>query len=283
MKADFAERPKIDADSMPTRGTLEIKVAQSSSRAKGASERPIALAFHAERLHADHVWREVEKVAHRLVARDVRATFFVYPFPAAVAAVDIAPRVRWLGSLGHEIAQHTHFYAGRKIRKNEKVDDLSDTNIVHCLQRDFEAIRQSGYLPKGFTAGSWHVNDTVLSTLIGLGFDYDCSAQFLTPRAETHSPHQRRLGALQFFRTTSGQLLCLPTTCSLGQWFKSAARPMRKRHAYQLIYLHDYDLLNIIERSMLSVFLKITKRRMLVPSASIARSNLYSDRRAIWI
>jgi len=282
MRADFTERPKIEADSMQRRQTLGIKVAESSPRAKGASERRIALVFHAERLHADHVWREVEKVAHRLAARDVKATFFVYSFPAAVAAVDIAPRVRWLGSLGHEIAQHTHFYAGRKIGKNEKIDDLSDANVVHCLQRDFEALRQSGFSPKGFTAGSWYVNDTVLSTLIGLGFDYDCSAQLLTPRAAMRSPQQRWLGAPQLFRNTSGQLLCLPTTCSLGQWFKSAARPMRERHAaYQLIYLHDYDLLNLVERSMLRCFLKITKGRTLMPSASIARCYLDSDRSAI--
>jgi hypothetical protein len=259
-------------------------MAESPPQATGASKRPIALVFHAEKLHADHVWREVEKVAHRLAARDVRATFFVYSFPAAVAAVDITARLRWLGSLGHEIAQHTHFYAGRKIRKNEKVDDLSDANVVHCLQRDFEALRQSGFSPKGFTAGSWYVNDMVLSTLIGLGFDYDCSTQLLTPRAAMCSPHQRRLDAPQFFRNTSGQLLCLPTTCSLGQWFKSAARLVREQHAaYQLIYLHDYDLLNLVERSMLHCFLKITKGRTLVPSASIAQSYLYSDREAIWI
>jgi hypothetical protein len=255
-----------------------LKVAESPPRATGASERPIALVFHAEKLHSDPVWREVEKVAYRLVACDVRATFFVYSFPAAVAAVDISARVRWLGSLGHEIAQHTHFYAGSRIRKNEKIDDLSDANVVHCLQRDFEALRQSGFLPKGFTAGSWYVNDTVLSTLIGLGFDYDCSAQLLTPRAAGCSPHQRWLGAPQFFRNASGQLLCLPTTCSLGQWFKSAARLVRENQAaYQLIYLHDYDLLNIVERSMLHCFLKITKGRTLVPSASIARYYLYSD------
>jgi len=234
--------------------------------------------FHAEKLHADHVWREVENVAHRLAAHEVKATFFVYSFPAAVAAVDISARVQWLGSLGHEIAQHTHFYAGRRIRKNEKVDDFSDANVVHCLRRDFEALRQSGFSPKGFTAGSWYVNETVFSTLIGLGFDYDCSAQLLTRRGPGCSPHQRWLDTPQFFDTTSGRLLCLPTTCSLGQWFKSAARFVREHQAaYQLIYLHDYDLLNVVERSMLRCFLKLTKGKTLVPSASIARHYLYPE------
>jgi hypothetical protein len=68
----------------------------------------------------------------------------------------------------------------------------------------------------------------------------------------------------------------------LGQWFKSAARLVREHHAaYQLIYLHDYDLLNLVERSMLRCFLKITRGRTLAPSASIARCYLDSDRSAI--
>jgi hypothetical protein len=259
-----------------------LKVAESA-RVRGASERPIALVFHTEKLHVDHVWREVEKVAHRLAACDVRATFFVYSFPAAVAAVDIAARVRWLGSLGHEIAQHTHFYAGTKITKAEKVDDFSKANVSHCIRRDFETLKEIGFGPRGFTAGSWFVNDAVLDTLVELGFVYDCSAQFPKPQASRPVPDNRWLRAPEYYFNTHGQVLCLPTTCSLGQWFKSAARLVRERHAYQLIYLHDYDLLNLVERSMLRCFLKITKGRTLVPSASIARGYLYSDRTSIWI
>jgi hypothetical protein len=259
-----------------------LKVAESA-RVRGASERPIALVFHTEKLHVDHVWREVEKVAHRLAACDVRATFFVYSFPAAVAAVDIAARVRWLGSLGHEIAQHTHFYAGTKITKAEKVDDFSKANVSHCIRRDFETLKEIGFGPRGFTAGSWFVNDAVLDTLVELGFVYDCSAQFPKPKTSRPVPDNRWLRAPEYYFNTHGQVLCLPTTCSLGQWFKSAARLVRERHAYQLIYLHDYDLLNLVERSMLRCFLKITKGRTLVPSASIARGYLYSDRTSIWI
>ena len=45
------------------------------------------------------------------------------------------------------------------------------------------SIKRKRFVPKGFTAGSWYVNDTVLSTLISLGFNYDCSAQLLTTQA----------------------------------------------------------------------------------------------------
>ena len=253
-----------------------LKVAESSPRAKGASERPIALVFHAEKLHADHVWREVEKVAHRLAVRDVKATFFVYPFPAAVVGIDIVQRVRWLGCLGHEIAQHTHFYAGAKIHKHEKIDDLSDTNVVHCLERDFEALRQSGFLPRGFTAGAWYVNDTVLDTLIGLGFDYDCSAQVPRPTRVMSSPHHRWLDAPQFFRNTRGQLLCLPTTCSLGEWFKWGRKIRTNgRVPYQLVCLHDYDLLSFRNHLLLRCFLQLTKKEI-KPLSVVVEQHLFT-------
>jgi len=251
-----------------------LKLAGSAPKSQNASGALIALVFHAERLHADDVWKEVERIAQRLAIRSLTATFFVYPFPAAVAAVDIGPRLQWLGSLGHEIAQHTHFYAGTRIYKGDKVDDLGDQNIVHCLQRDFRALSEIGCVPKGFTAGSWYLNDTVLSTLISLGFKYDCSAQLPTPKPAMRSPYQRWLSNPRFFHNTSGRLLCLPTTCSLGQWFKSAARPLRERHRYQIVYLHDYDLLSLVQRSMLRSFLSITSNKALLPSAGIAQSYL---------
>ena len=74
-----------------------------------------ALAFHAEKLHDDRVWRRVQPVARWMSARGIRATFFVYPFRAQVANRDITQRVQALAALGHEIGQHTHFYDGTMI------------------------------------------------------------------------------------------------------------------------------------------------------------------------
>jgi hypothetical protein len=246
-------------------------MAEAPPQATGASKRPIALVFHAEKLHADHVWREVEKVAHRLAARDVRATFFVYSFPAAVAAVDITARLRWLGSLGHEIAQHTHFYPGTKITKAEKVDDLSKANVSHCIRRDFETLKGFGFGPRGFTAGSWLLNDAVLDTLVELGFVYDCSAQFPRPKASVPVLHNRWLRAPQYYFNIHGRVLCLPTICSLGEWFKWGRTSASEiDQFYQLVYLHDYDLLSLKGSIMLSCFLKVNKRRTLEQTASLA-------------
>jgi hypothetical protein len=233
-----------------------------------------ALAIHAEKLHEDLVWRRVKWLARWLACRDIKATFFVYPFRALVAGRSIADRVEWLGSQGHEIAQHTHFYAGNKIEKNEKIDDFSQANIVHCLSRDFRMLKDMGFSPKGFTAGSWFINDTVLDTLVELGFLYDCSAQFPRPLS-VPAPHTRWISSPRYYTNERGQLLCLPTTCSLGEWFKwgktvsAATEPF-----YQIVCLHDYDLLFVSECLLISYFLKVSKKTALKPCASIAERDL---------
>jgi Polysaccharide deacetylase len=204
-----------------------------------------ALAFHAEKLHDEGVWHRVERVARWMAKKGMRATFFVYPFRAQVAGCDITDRVQTLAALGHEIGQHTHFYAGAKIDKPEKTNDLSDANIIHCLHRDFETLQGMGLPPRGFTAGAWIVNETVWDTLVKLGFSYDCSAQFPKPREAITSPYHCWRRSPQFYTNVHGRILCLPTTCSLGEWFKWR-RNLRSAalNPYQLIYLHDYDLLS---------------------------------------
>ena len=231
----------------------------------------ITLAFHAERLHEPRVWKKVERVAGWMAEHNMRATFFVYPFRAAVAGKSISERVQWLGSLGHEIAQHTHFYAGMKIAKKEKVNDLSKANVVHCIRRDFEMLKESGFSPRGFSAGSWFVNDAVLDALVELGFVYDCSAQFPRPKTSGPVPNHRWLRAPQYYSNSHGRLLCLPTTCSLGEWFKWGRKTISESDQfYQLVYLHDYDLLSLKRGILLFCFLKVTKRRTLEKTASLA-------------
>lgn len=222
---------------------------------------PIALAFHTEKLHDDKVWRRVERTARWMAQKDMKATFFVYPFRAQVIGQDVTDRVRVLAGLGHEIGQHTHFYAGTKLDKPEKVDDLSEANIAHCLYRDFEKLDSIGFPPKGFTAGSWFVNETVWAILLDLGFTYDCSAQFPKPQKTAESPYNRWRRSPEFFTNRQGRILCLPTTCSLSEWFKWGRKVKTEdRVGYQLVYLHDYDLLSFRICLLLSCFLKISMR-----------------------
>jgi peptidoglycan/xylan/chitin deacetylase (PgdA/CDA1 family) len=237
----------------------------------------ITLAFHAETLHEQRVWKKVERIAGWMAEHNMKATFFVYPFPAAVAGKSISERVQWLGSLGHEIAQHTHFYAGMKIAKHEKRDDLSKANVIHCLRRDFATLKEFGFPPKGFTAGSWFVNDAVLDALVELGFVYDCSALFPRPKTSGPVPNNRWLRAAQYYSNSHGRLLCLPTTCSLGEWFKWGHKARREGDQfYQIVYLHDYDLLPLKGRLLLFCFVRMIKWAPLEQSASVAERCLIS-------
>jgi hypothetical protein len=249
-----------------------LEVAPLFSR---AAKVDTTLAFHAETLHQYPVWQRVQEVARWMAEHGIRVTFFVYPFPAAVYGVSIHERVRPLAALGHEIAQHTHFYAGRNIDKHNKVDDLSKGNIFHYVRRDFEALAAIDHRPRGFAAGSWFVNDTVLDALVDLGFVYDCSAQFPKPKPLTQDPRSQWLRSPQTYRNNRGQLVCLPTTCSLGEWFKWGRKAATENsHFHQIVYLHDYDLLTSRGYLMLFCFLRMIRGESLEPTASAAEHYL---------
>ena len=168
---------------------IDVRIVQGSGLMTSTT-----LAFHAEKLHEQRVWKKVERVAGWMAEHNMKATFFVYPFPAAVAGKSISERVQWLGSLGHEIAQHTHFYAGTKIAKHEKRDDLSKANVVHCIRRDFETLKEFGFSPKGFTAGSWFVNDEVLDALWNWASSMTVRLSFLGRRLRARFPITVGLG-----------------------------------------------------------------------------------------
>jgi hypothetical protein len=239
------------------------------------------LAFHAEQLHERRVWKKVSRVAGWLAEHNMKATFFVYPFPAAVAGKNLSKHVQWLNSFGHEIAQHTHFYAGTQITKHEKRNDFSKANIIHCLRRDFETLKAFGFPPKGFTAGSWFINDVVLDTLIELAFVYDCSAQFPRPKTWGRNPPDDCLSAPEYYSNAHGRIFRLPTTCSVGEWFKWGHKAGQERNPfYQIVYLHDYDLLSLKRSFLLSCFLKLSLWKVLGPSASLAEHCLFEEERS---
>jgi peptidoglycan/xylan/chitin deacetylase (PgdA/CDA1 family) len=238
----------------------------------------MTLAFHAEKLHQSQVWQKTHLAARLLAKHGIHGTFFVYPFPAAVYGEDISSRVRTLAALGHEIAQHTHFYAGSQIDKSHKVDDLSRENIAYCLRRDFVALSAMGCSPRGFTAGSWFVDEMVLEELVDLGFIYDCSARCPGPKPPAApDPRAQWLNRPQTFRTPRGQLLRLPTACSLGEWFKWGHRRMEENlPPHRIVYLHDFDLLTMRGRLMFSCFLRLVRSDEFATTANAARQYLES-------
>jgi hypothetical protein len=229
------------------------------------------LVFHAERLHDDPVWRRVLPLARTLAEDGIAVTFFVFPYRAEAVGADLAPRVRELAELGHEIAQHTHFYAGKSFLTERKYDDLSDANVIACLERDLDALRAMGVEPRGFTAGAWQLPEVGLEALLSLGFQYDCSARHPQPGIERLNGHHRWLDGPSVYSGDAGRLLLLPTTCSLGGWFKSRhKRGLPAPPDYQMVYLHDYDLLASRTRLMLRTFLRLRRRRMDIDAQALA-------------
>lgn len=233
------------------------------------------LVFHAEKLHEDPVWERVLPVARRLSEAEVRITYFVFPFRADAVGADLAPRVRELDRLGHEIAQHTHFYAGTSFLTGQKADDLSDANVAACINRDFERLLRIGVEPRGFTAGAWQLPEAGLKALAALGIEYDCSTRHPHPSLDSSNRHHRWHSGAAIHGRDGARLVMLPTTCSLGGWVKWGRRATTTGPPdYQMVYLHDYDLLAARTRLLLACFLGLRRKRMNIAAGELAREVL---------
>ncbi len=207
-----------------------------------------ALAFHTERLHDDRVWKRLLLILAIMRRLGSRATFFIYPFRAVVEGRDISDRVRAL-AVDHkqEIGQHTHFYAGISVDKPDKRNDLSADNIRNCIERDFEWLCRISK-PRGFTAGGWIVTDALYPALMKLGFDYDCSARVPALRKGRETGPNLWLIEAEKRLIQDRPLILVPTSHTLGQsWCGKRRRSVHLKAGdqYQLVYLHDYDLLRI--------------------------------------
>lgn len=219
----------------------------------------LAIALHAEKLHDDSVWQVVERLAVGSAERQALLTFFVHPFWAAKAGRDIAGRVRRLTSIGHEVGQHTHYYDTASGKPSgHKATDLSAANVLRRLDEDHQTLSDAGAQPRGFVSGAWAVPDTLTGWLTERGFTYDCTYRTYTlpyqnaeavPGDGAHGPFWLERGLLE-----------VPTTTPL----RAGALGAFRRHPsvvrvgdleYQLVYLHDDDLLDARKRVALRVLM----------------------------
>jgi hypothetical protein len=203
------------------------------------------LCFHAEALHDDRVWQRLQVILRMMAKRGSFATFFVYPLRAIVNSKDICDRIKTLADLGHEIGQHTHFYSGTAIQGPHKTNDFREHNIRECIQRDYEWLCQVAE-PKGFTAGGWVAMESLYDTLINFRFMYDCSARIPALSRGNRPPLTLWLEKVQVHRNSAGSISIFPTTHTVrDSLLHSRDRfvTLNSQYNYQLIYLHDYDLL----------------------------------------
>lgn len=209
-----------------------------------------ALCLHAELLHDDRVWRRLQAALDELDRRGKKITFLVYPLRAVAAGKDIRGRVRELAERGHEVGQHTHFYAGQVTERPFKRSDLSDRNVRDCIARDRRWLEECVARPAGFCAGNFMMTDAAFEVLAELGFVYDCSARLPWERNNFEAPHPWLEGA-EVRRFGTRPLVLLPNTeyLTLPQFLHPRRRHRKARLAgaddsYQLIMNHDYDLLH---------------------------------------
>lgn len=217
-------------------------------------KRPVRFSIHAERLHDDGVWRITERVASRMAQRNQQATFFVYPFRSIAAGCDVADRVRALGALGHEIGQHTHFYAGTITEGPHKRNDLAADHVRACIERDRDYLAALGHPPRGFTSGAFIVTPELTSILSQLGFAYDCSGCYPKPnrRVVEH-------GEVLDRPIAPPPLHRIPTYASVGEWFKWG---WRGDATDPVVFVHDYDLVVARYRVLWSALLRTTLRSL---------------------
>ncbi len=209
-----------------------------------------ALCLHTEVLHDDRVWRRVQLGLDALDKQQVKITFLVYPFRAVAAGCDIRDRVREIAARGHEVGQHTHFYAGTVTERPDKRTDLSDKNVRDCIQRDYEWLNDCGVEPGGFCGGNFMMTEAAFEILAQLGFVYDCSARLPWERKNFEMPHPW-LERAEVRAFSKQALVLLPTTeyLTLPQLLvprrRSRVAPLSHNGtSYQLIMNHDSDLLH---------------------------------------
>jgi peptidoglycan/xylan/chitin deacetylase (PgdA/CDA1 family) len=205
--------------------------------------------LHAERLERDDVWDRTDALLSSIERRGGRATLFVHPFTAIEAGADLGPRIRGLLARGHEVGQHTHYYAPREPGATGKPGSLfTAENVRRCLDRDLAYLREAGADPKGFVAGGWAIDDEAGRWLREHGFAYDASVR--TFALSYANPEADAGGGWTAPRVQDG-LLMLPTSATVTAVTRTSTPPVITRTcSYAMAYTHDYDLVKASRRAL---------------------------------
>jgi peptidoglycan/xylan/chitin deacetylase (PgdA/CDA1 family) len=197
------------------------------------------VSLHAERLERDDVWRRTDAFLRRLERRGGRATVFVHPRSAIATGLELRPRIGALLDRGHEVGQHTHFYADEGVTGKSQTD-LSPENVRRALDRDHRYLTDAGADPRGFVAGAWAIVDEVTPWLREHGFIYDASVRAFPLSYESGAAAR---GDGRTVAEIEHGIVRLPTTSPVSRAARGRAPRARVGDTeYELLYFHDYDL-----------------------------------------
>ena len=199
--------------------------------------------MHAERLEVDRVWSHTDALLRRLERRGGRATLFVHPFSAIEAGADLGPKLRSLVERGHEIAQHTHYYAPRPAGSTAKPVSLVDPeNVVRCLDRDLAYLREAG-MDTARVRGRWLGHHDRRDRLAPGARVLPTTRACARSRSPTSTPARSPATDGSGRPTRTAWFVC-PTTTPVARSFRRGSWPISIGVGrYDMAYIHDYDLL----------------------------------------
>jgi peptidoglycan/xylan/chitin deacetylase (PgdA/CDA1 family) len=228
---------------------------------------PRCVSLHAERLERDDVWRRTDAFLRRFERRGGRATVFVHPRSAIAAGVELRPRIGALLDRGHEIGQHTHFYADDG-GVEKPPTDLSPENVRRCLDRDHRYLTDAGADPRGFVAGAWAIVDEVTPWLRDHGFTYDASVRAFPLRYDAGAASR---GHGWTAAKIEHDIVRLPTTAPISSAVRGRVLGARVAETeYELLYVHDYDLMRLGPRLAERVMLARSRHARWTTAAQLA-------------
>jgi len=227
----------------------------------------VCISIHAEKLHNDSVWGETLKILELAEKFSMKMTFFVHPLYSILEGKDIANRLGEIHGRGHEIGQHTHFYLNHPEGRFEKKTDLSPENIRYCIERDNNLLKEAGFKVKGFCGGAWVITKLVFQELSRLGFSYDCTARSFDLSYKGNFSESTIMSKNPC--VSENGLLEIPTTAPITIFllrhltFRETKLEYKKL-SYDIIYLHDYDLVDSKKRVLfilLTRFLELKRTK----------------------
>jgi hypothetical protein len=136
----------------------------------------------------------------------------------------------------------------------EKRADPSPENLRRCLEHDHARLLAAGVRPRGFVAGAWAIHDEVYDWLMEHGFEYDLSfRRFPLPYDSPAAARGEGCDAPFVYRG----LLAIPTTNTLALAVRHEILGRRESPRiaglpYDVIYVHDYDLVDVRRRVLLA-------------------------------
>ena len=226
------------------------------------------VSLHAERLERDDVWHRTDAFLHRLERRGGRATVFVHPRSAIAAGVELRSKIGVLLDRGHEIGQHTHFYADDGAVGKPQTTDLSPENVRRCLDRDHRYLIDAGVDPRGFVAGAWAIVDEVTPWLRDHDFTYDASVRAFPLSYESGDASR---GDGWTAAEIEHGIVRLPTTAPVSRAVRGRAPRARVADTeYELLYLHDYDLMRARTRLAAAALLLTSTRARWTTAGELA-------------